>query len=1123
MVNLYKTNCHLSTAKAKWISASLLLCVLAGGMPFHVTAGTGPSLKLTTIPVQESTIRGKITDAEGNPLEGVTVTIKDSPVSTASDQNGEYRILVSDSAKILRFSIIGYQPLEQDIASKNIINVTLIKATDALEEVVVVGYGTMQKKDLTGSVIQIRPDRIANENPRSIQDVLRGTPGLNVGFSSSAKGGGSMQIRGQRSVYNDGNHNSPLIVLDGMFFYGELSEINPDDIEQIDVLKDASAAAVYGSKAANGVIIITSKRGKVGKPVVNASANFGATTPAQFRKRWTPDAYLQHRQDWLTKNTYGVNSETGEYEAYQTGVFADQPEFFSRPDMLPSSISLDAWRAYSTNDDDESDLSIWARRLGFTGNALNNFINGKTEDWTDRTFRTGFDQDYNASVSGASDRANYYFSMGYLKNQGALISDNYKAIRSNMKVDFKVTDWFELGANVNFQDRSDGSRDMDIDMGQMIRNSPYADYADEMGNPIQFPLSSEFSQRGYNYDFQKNYLELDKGYTVLNTILQAKIKLPFNITYAFNIAPRYQFFYDRYFMSAELPGSDPKTRGANREQAKRFDWSLNNTITWEQTFADKHRLNVTLVQEAEQLRYWSERIEARNLLPSDALGFHNVGFGNKEDSNYSSNDTHETADALMGRIFYNYDERYMITATIRRDGYSAFGSSEPYGIFPSLAGAWNFSNESFFSKWKHIMNTGKLRVSYGKNGNRSLGSPYLALANLSRGGGKMQGYLDPSGELQLYRYLMMDRLANPNLEWEKTTAWNIGLDFGFLNNRISGSLEYYTMQTNDMIMAQRLPGFSGFSAITTNLGRVDNSGIELALTTRNFERENFSWTTTLGFSYNKNRIKHLYYDYQDVLDGNGNVIGQKEQDDISNGWFIGKPISSIWDYKVTGIWQKNEIDEAARHGQKPGDPKVANNHTADDVVNSDGSITPVYNDLDKEFLGETTPPYHWSLRNEFVLWKDFTFAFQLYSYMGHKSLSGNYLNNDDDGGRMQYALANLPEKEYWTPDNPTNEFGRIEAAGPTGAAGAQKLYNRSFIRLDNISLGYTLPQHWTAKYNLNRIKVFGNIRNTAVWAQDWIYGDPEAEVPLKGEDEKSVTEKGDWSARTFTIGLNLTF
>lgn len=1056
--------------------------------------------------LQQRVVSGKVSDEHGNPLEGVTVTVRGTPLAVSSDAAGDYRIAIPDEATALVFDILGYQSAEVAIAGQTTISVSLQPAMSDLDEVVVVGYGTMQRKDLTGSIIQVRPDRIANENPRTVQDILRGTPGLNVGFSPSAKGGGSLQIRGQRSVYTDGNHNSPLLVLDGMFFYGELSEINPDDIEQIDVLKDASAAAVYGSKAANGVIIISTKRGKPGKPVVNFTANLGATGPSNFRKRWDPDAYMQHRQDWLTKNTYGVNPETGTYEAYQTGVFADQPGFFMRPDQLPSAISLDSWRAYSTNDPGESDLSIWARRLGFQGNALQNFLDGKVVDWTDRTFRTGLDQDYNASVSGASERTNYYFSMGYLRNEGAVVSDNYRAIRANMKVNSNVTDWFEIGANVNFQDRSDGN--VDIDMDQTMRNSPYADYADELGNPLQFPLSAEFSQRGYNYDFQRQFLELDKGYTVFNTIVQAKVKLPFNIVYSFNASPRYQFFYDRYFMSADLPGSDPKTRGANREQAKRFDWSLNNTLSWEHTFAEKHRFNVTLVQEAEQLRYWQERIEARNILPSDALGFHGVGFGNKEESNYSSNDTHETADALMARLFYSYDDRYMLTATIRRDGYSAFGSTDPYGIFPSLAGAWTFSNEAFFQKWKPIMSTGKLRVSYGRNGNRSLSSPYLALANLYRGAGRMQGYIDASGQLQLYRYLMMDRLANPNLQWEKTAAWNFGLDFGFLNDRISGTLEYYHMQTRDMIMGQRLPTFSGFSSITTNLGQVNNSGVELALNTRNIARENFQWSTTLGFSYNKNRIKHLYYDYEDVVDADGHVIGRRERDDITNGWFIGQSINTIWDYRVTGIWQTHEVEEAAKYGQRPGDPKVANNYTADDVVNADGSITHVYNDLDKEFLGETVAPYHWSLRNEFVLWKELTFSFQIYSYMGHKSLSGNYLNNDDDGGRMQYALANLPEKEYWTPDNPTNKFGRIEASGPVGAAAAQKLYNRSFIRLDNISAGYTLPQRWTSMYNLNRVKVFGAVRNTATWAQEWIYGDPET---------------GGWASRTFTFGLNVTF
>lgn len=1058
---------------------------------------------------QTREVTGTTTGEDGLPLAGVNVSIRGTATETATNNEGTYTIAVPEGATLV-FSYTGYRRQEIPVNNRSTINVVMEEDIHGVDEVVVVGYGTMRKQDLTGSIIQIRPDRIANENPRTVQDILRGTPGVNVGFNPSAKGGGSIQIRGQRSVYTAGNHNAPLIVLDGMFFYGELSEINPDDIEQIDVLKDASAAAVYGSRAANGVIIISTKRGKAGKPVINFTGNLGATSVSDFRERWDTDAYMQHREDWLTKNTYGVNPETGAYEAYQTGVFTSQPGFFMRPDQLPGNISLDSWRAYSTNEAGESDLSIWARRLGLQGNALQNFVDGKVVDWRDHTFRTGLDQDYNASVSGASDRTNYYFSIGYLRNEGTVVSDNYRAIRANIKLNANVTDWFEIGANVNFQDRTDGN--VDIDINQSLRNSPFADYADEMGNPVQFPLSSEFSQRGYNYDFQRQFLELDKGFTVFNTILQAKITLPFNITYSFNASPRYQFYYDRYFMSAALPGSDPRTRGANREQAKRFDWSLNNTLAWEQTFAEKHRFSVTLVQEAEQLRYWQERIEARNILPSDALGFHSVGFGDKEYSNFSSNDTHETADALMGRIFYSYDDRYMLNGTIRRDGYSAFGTIDPYGIFPSLGVAWAFTNESFFP-WNNIMSSGKLRVSYGRNGNRALGNPYLALANLGRGAGRMQGYLNSNGQMLQYRYLMMDRLASPFLEWEKTAAWNVGLDFGFLNERISGTFEYYNMNTHDMIMDQRLPSFTGFSDIATNLGLVSNNGIELSLNTSNIERENFRWSTTVGFSYNRNRIRHLYYDYVDIVDADGNVTGRRERDDISNGWFVGQSINAIWNYRVTGIWQVHEIEEAARHGQQPGDPKVANNHTADDVVNADGSITPVFNDYDREFLGETVAPYHWSLRNEFVFWKDLTFSFQLYSFMGHKSLSGNYLNNDDNGGNMQFGLANLPAKEYWTPDNPTNEFAAIHATGPAGAVVAGKLYDRSFIRLDNVALGYTLPVTWTSRYNVDRVKVFAASRNTATWARQWIYGDPEV----------SSDFSNGWASRTFTFGMNFTF
>lgn len=1054
---------------------------------------------------QQKSVSGKITDSSGASLPGVSVVVKGTTNGAISDADGNYSLFSVPENATLQFSFVGMKAKEVLVGGKTILDIQLEEETIGIEEVVAIGYGTARKKDLTGSITQIRPDRIANENPKTVQDVLRGTPGLQVGYDASAKGGGSMELRGQRSVYTDGGHNNPLLILDGMIFYGELSEINPDDIAQIDVLKDASAAAVYGAKAASGVIIITTKKGKTGKPVINFSSNVGFTQNSEYRERFSPDAYLQHRQDWFTKNTYGVNPATGAYEAYQTGVYASKNGFFMSPDQLPSNVSIENWRSYSTNESGESDQSIWAKRLGFQGNTLSNLLAGNVVDWAKKTYRVGFNQDYNTSISGASEKANYYLSIGYLKNQGAEISDEYQAVRANMKVETKVTQWLEVGANLNFQDRSDGSIGIDID--QSLRNSPYADYSDELGNPLQYPLSSEYSQRGYNYDFQRQYLDLEKGYTVLNSIFNAKVKLPFHITYSFNASPRYQFFYDRYFMSADLPGSDPKTRGANREQAKSFDWSLNNTINWDKTFNEKHHVILTLVQEAEERQYWQDRIEARNILPSDALGFHNTKNGSKESSTYSSSDSYQTADALLARLFYSYDNRYMFTSSVRRDGYSAFGASNPYATFPSVALAWTFTNEKFF-KWSHILNNGKLRVSYGKNGNRSLANPYLALANLYEGAGKMQGYINKAGELELMRYLMADRMANPNLQWEKTTAWNLGLDFGLFNNKITGSIEYYDMSTHDMIMNQRLPEFTGFASITTNLGQVDNRGIELSVNSVNINNSSMKWTTSLGFSYNKNDIKHLYYQNQDILDNSGIVTGTKEMDDKTNGWFIGKPISSIWNYRVTGIWQKDEVAEATKYGQIPGDPKVANNYTADDIVNADGTIKPVYNDNDKEFLGQTAPPFNWSMRNEFEFWRSLSFSFNIYSYMGHKSLSGNYLNKDDDGGRMAYAMANVPAKEYWTLDNPTNEYGRIEAKGPVGAESVGKLYDRSFIRLENISVGYTLPKTWTSRLDIERAKISGSVRNVVAWAKDWEYGDPET---------------GGLATRIYSLGLNLTF
>lgn len=1066
------------------------------------------------IVAQNRAVKGIITDADtGETLIGVSVVIKGTTIGTITDADGRFTIQSAPNATLV-ISYIGYNKQEINIGNETDVSVKLSEDSKMLDEVVVVGYGTMRKKDLTGSIVQIRPDRLANENPKTVQDILRGTPGLNVGLDASAKGGGSMQIRGQRSVYTDGGHNDPLIVLDGMIFYGELSEINPDDIGQIDVLKDASAASVYGAQAANGVIIVTTKKGKLGKPVVNVSTNIGFTTKSAYRKVFSPDQYIQYREDWYRTPSYGVNPVTGKYEAYQTrksnGDLSVATGYYERPENLSRyGVSLDTWRGYTTNQSGESDASVYAKRLNMRHSYLDNYLAGRSFDWYDHTFRTGINQDYNASVSGASERMNYYMSLGYLHNEGAVVGNEYQSIRANLKVEGKVTKWLQIGANVNFQDRSDG--DLQPGLGSnywdknQVRNSPYASYKDDNGNLIVHPMGDGADNKGYNYDFDRQYMDLEKGYTVLNTIFTARVKLPFNVTYSFNASPRYQYFYDRYFESSEHPDWLAKDHGVNREQAKRFDWSLNNTINWDYSFAEKHKINLTLVQEAEERRYWQDRIVARNILPSDALGLHNTANGGKEESSFSSNDTHQTADALLARLFYSYDDRYMLTTSVRRDGYSAFGSSNPYATFPSVALAWSFVDEKFF-KWKP-MNTGKLRASWGKNGNRSLSDPYISLANLVAPGDVTQGYIDASGNTVEMNYLRVDRMANPGLQWEKTTAWNFGLDFGFLNDRLGGNIEYYVMNTKDMIMNQRLPGFSGFSSIATNLGEVQNKGVELSLNTVNIRNNNFEWNTTIGFSYNRNRIKHLYYQNENILDAAGNVIGTKEMDDTSNGWFIGKPISAIWDYRVTGIWQVDEVDEAKKYGQKPGDPKVANNYTADDIVNADGSVTHVYNDKDKEFLGEAAPPVHWSIRNEFTLWKNLSLSFNIYSYMGHKSLSWNYLNQDNGGSLVSQGM-NMYAKEYWTVDNPSNKYGRLDAQGPAGVTSPGKLYNRSFIRLENISMGYTLPNIWLSKWNIEKVKVYASVRNVAVWKKDWEYGDPET---------------GGLATRVYTFGLNLTF
>jgi TonB-linked SusC/RagA family outer membrane protein len=1012
---------------------------------------------------QQIKVSGTVVDATTKePLPGVNITVEGTTLGAVSDVEGKYSLTVPQSNSVLLFSFVGYNSERVQLSSQTELNITMVPDIKNLEEVVVVGYGTMKKKDLTGSVTRIDAEKISKTGPTSIGDIIRtGAPGLSVGADNSAAGeGGALLIRGQRSL---AANNAPLLVVDGIIFYGSLYELNKNDIESVDILKDASSAAVYGSKSANGVVIITTKNGKSAKPIVNFNLNLASVTRANDRKVYDAEGFLKFRSDLF-------NSING-FSATLPGKYM-QP---TQENLQKYGITIDQWRAYggsSSLTGTDGDMDIWLQRIGLYQQERDNYFAGNIFNWYDNSFQTGLRQDYNVSISGKSERVNYYFSLGALDSEGIIKENEYGQYTANLKLTGDITKFLEVGINANYSNRTNS--DLQTNWGgQIINNSPYSSYTDADGNLVARPNGASALNTGQNDDYNRQFKQLSSDYNYLNTSLFAKVKLPFNVTYEVTFAPRLGWFKYRYFESGDNILTTHEGL-AERTSQDWYDWQIDNILRWDHTFGNKHHVNITLLQNSEEHFANYEKSTAQKFNPSDVLGWHNMKAGTERD--ISTNDTHSTGDALMGRLFYSFDNRYMITASIRQDGYSAFGKANPRAAFPSVALAWAFSNESFL-KWAPL-SMGKLRVSWGENGNRDIGI-YTALANLEAGTSYI--YATPSGTTYERLLFWQNRMANYDLKWERTSSVNVGLDLGFLNNRINGSIEYYYMPTKDLLVSQTLPLLGGFDNVTTNLGEVLNSGIEITLNTVNLQTKYFTWSTSVGLSHNKNEIKHLFYTY----DENGN-----ENDVPDKGWFIGKEISTIWNYKFIGIWQESEATEAAKYGQRPGDPKALD-------VNTDYK----YDNTDKVFMGQTAPKVRWSMRNDFN-YRNFDFSVNLYSYLGHKETSTEYMNNRG----ANTDRTNSYDQPYWTPENPSNEYGRLWSAGPSGISPVKAL-SKNFVRIDNIALSYSLPKQICKKIASENVRFTGSVNNAFVFS-NWDYWDPEISGPMP---------------RTFTIGANVTF
>lgn len=1016
---------------------------------------THKSLQQTT-----KRVTGIIKDKSGDPVIGCNIMEKGTSNGTITSIDGDFSLDVDEKA-VLQVSFVGYLTQEVSVKDKKNIMVVLQEDTHVLEEVVVVGYGLAKKSDLTGSISQVKAESMQNYTPSSVGDLLRNSiPGMSVGYSVSAKGGGSMMIRGDNTLTAG---SSPLIIVDGVIYNGDVSDINPNDIEKLDIMKDASSAAVYGSRATNGVVAITTKKGNSQKPVINFSGSVGISTAANRVKPYDKDGFIRWRSD-MFKSVYSATVPQTPWSP------------FDDPRTIDSQY-LDQWMAYHHTTPDNL-VDAWLSGLRLTGLEIENYKAGKSIDWEDYIFHNGPRQDYNLSLSGKKEDFSYYWSLGYMKNESLVRGDEFSTIRSRVNIEGKPARFLKVGLNAQFSYRDESSVPTDVD--QYTKLTPYSSFYEDDEETLR--LYPNDDNQAVHPLLNQTYRSREQEYFTLFPKIYATLELPFGITYTANYTTRFVFYHNHKHDSSSHPQWGLFGGSAMRENSLRREWQIDNIINWNKTFAKEHKVDVTFLINAEQFRNDTETMSNQNFSPNDMLGYHDMSIGNLPE--ISSNDQIRTSDALMARLNYGFMNRYLLTLSVRRDGSSLFGYSNPRATFPAAALGWVLSEEPFFkAKFVDYL---KLRASWGINGNRDIDN-YAALSKIVA---DKSLNTTASGTPVIIPTLEINTMGNKRLKWEKTEAYNVALDFKLFKGLLNGTVETYYMSTTDVLVNRALPTITGYKRVYANLGEIRNKGFELSLSSTNMKRHHFEWTSSLQFALNRNKIISITGEKYDVFDKEGNLIGRKEPDDKANNWFIGQAKDAIWDYRILGTWKIGQEEEAAKWNQAPGDFRLED-------VNGDGVLT----DDDKQFLGYKTPRFSWTLSNSFRMFDDLEFSFVLYSLWGHK---GSYnLAKHDNHIEDRCNSRDIP---YWTPENQLDNYARLRSA-PAKGVGYSVWFDKSYIRLENVALAYKVPAKFLKKTPVSNLKLTLNVKNAGMWAKDWKFGDP---------------EDGMRSQRIYTFGLNMT-
>ncbi len=929
----------------------------------------------------QQTVTGTVVDASGTPLIAATVQAKGTTTGTVTDIDGKFTLSVPEDVNQVVVSYIGFTPIEIDITGAPL-TITLADDENLLDEVVVVGYGTVNKSDVVGSVASVDVEEATALPTTNVAEMLRGrAPGVQVNLADARPGGSSnILIRGKVSLVG----NDPLIIVDGVP-YDNINDIAPEDITSIEVLKDASSQAIYGARAANGVILITTRRGQEGKLRVNYHG------------------YLTTQE--LTRN----------FDIYSAEEFAQLRREAQRTDNNEEYL------------DDE---------VVFEENELANLRAGNFVNWQDLVLENAAIHSHSLTLSGGGANTKVYSSINYFDQKGLIPSSGFQRGAVRLNVDQKLGERLDLQANVNFQK---SQQDIESSSLNFISISPLASPFNENGELQKFPFGEGSIAVNPLWNIRESINEVETTLTDLNFVASYEF-LP-GLSYKLNTFFRNRQSSQGIYRSTQHSEGDGDVRGiATLGSSFYREFLIENIVNYAPTINDRNQLDFTFVQATNQ-RNQEETSLTKSGFPNDALGFN----GNATDLQSTSRDvTRRRLVSFLGRARYNLNNRYLLTLTMRADGSSVFATNNKWGYFPAAALAWKVHQEPWLAD-SRVVTQLKARISYGATGNEGINpSESLGVADdlPYQFGGRTVGGFAP-----------LSRLPNPNLKWETTTTLNVGVDFGFWNNRLSGSVETYRASTTDFLLDRLLAGTSGFNVTRFNIGEVENRGIELALNYDIVRNQAVRWNVGVNWSRNRNEILSL----DGSLDENG-----EPADFVTQNLFVGHPIDVIDRPQFDGIWQEgDDIAGSAQPDAMPGDIRVRD-------LNGDTVI----NNLDNVIF-DTNPDWYGAV-NTTVNWKGFELFADLYFVSG--ALRSNpFLATFENGGTFQ-GLRNGIRVDYYLPESPSTEWPRPRPSSPENLF-SLAVRDASYLRLRTLTLGYNLPAPFLQRIGFQTAKVYATGTN----------------------------------------------